>query len=128
MLGIVLGCGLIFYVKSFRADAEKRILAAALVIAAVIYIGFALIWGDAKWVFVESAGAVVYGIFAWASIRHSAYWLAFGWLLHPIWDAALHIFGTDSPVAPEWYTYGCISFDWLVAGYIFFRIGKSKFS
>jgi hypothetical protein len=45
-------------------------------------------------------------------------WLAAGWALHPIWDAALHLQGSGAAHAPEWYVVACISFDLPVAAYI----------
>ena len=51
-------------------------------------------------------------------MRGSPSWLAFGWALHPAWDAGLHLHGYGASFAPEWYVLACISFDLLVAGYI----------
>jgi len=122
ILGLILGAILLAYARSYRARGERKILAIALVIAAIIYVIFAVIWGDVLWVIIELAGVPIYGVFAWAAIRYSAYWLALGWLLHPIWDVALHLSGPGNMVAPEWYTIGCITFDILVAGYVFTRV------
>jgi len=122
ILGLVLGTILLIYARSYRGKGEKRILAIALVIAAIIYVVFAVLWGNALWVSIELIGVPIYGVFAWAAMRYSAYWLAFGWLLHPMWDVALHLLGPGNVFAPEWYVIGCITFDILVAGYVFFRV------
>lgn len=126
IIGFILGSLLLLYSIRFRPNSEKRTLAISLVAAAVIYIALALIWGNIKWVFIETAGLAVYGIFVWASIRHSGYWLALGWLLHPIWDIILHLLGPGRIVAPEWYVIACVPFDFLIAGYILFRIKDWK--
>ncbi len=120
--GLVLGALLIFYARRFSLRGERKILAQALVIAAVLYMVFAFIWGDMKWVLIELSGILVYGFFVWAAFRYSGYWLAVGWAFHPLWDVALHLVGPGNQVAPEWYAVACISFDLLVALYIFFRV------
>ena len=122
MLGLVFGVALLLYARSYREKGEKLILAKALVIAAAIYVLFALIWGNTTWLVIETAGMPLYGFFAWASVRYSAYWLAIGWLLHPLWDVWLHLLGPGATVAPEWYAVACITFDILVASYIFYRV------
>ncbi|MCW8964660.1 MAG: DUF6010 family protein, partial [Gammaproteobacteria bacterium] len=90
-------------------------------IAAIFYVVFAIIWGNSKWLLIEAIGIPVYGLFVWAAIRYSSYWLSIGWLLHPVWDVVLHVLGPGNFVAPEWYAVGCITFDILVAIYIMFR-------
>lgn len=121
ILGLILGAVLLVYARSYGARAEKKILAQALIVAAIIYVLFAIVWGNTTWLLIEISGVAVYGVFAWASIRHSTYWLAIGWLLHPIWDVVLHLLGSGHMVAPEWYVVACITFDILVSGYIFTR-------
>ena len=122
ILGLVLGAALIVYARSYRAAGEKKVLATSLIIAAVIYLLFAIVWGNPKWLLIETVGIPVYGFFAWAAIRYSTYWLFVGWLLHPMWDVGLHLLGPGAFVAPEWYAVGCITFDILVAIYILFRV------
>ena len=51
-------------------------------------------------------------------LKRSPMSLAFGWALHPVWDAGLHLMGTGATFAPSWYVVVCISFDLLVGGYI----------
>ena len=121
ILGLVFGAVLLVYARSYGARAEKKILAQALVVAAIIYVLFAIVLGNTTWLLIEIIGVPVYGVFARASIRYSTYWLAIGWLLHPIWDVALHLLGPGHMVAPEWYAIACITFDILVSGYIFIR-------
>lgn len=126
ILGLSLGTALLVYARSYRVKGEKIILAKALVIAAVIYVVFAILWGNTTWLLIEITGVPLYAIFAWAAIRYSAYWLAVGWFLHPIWDVALHLLGPGQAVAPAWYATACITFDILVASYIFLRTSYWK--
>ncbi len=122
LLGLILGSGLLLYARSYRKGrAEKHVLANALIVAAVIYIGFALVWGDVRWIGIEIIGVMIYAAFGWAAKRHSVYWLAAGWALHPVWDVGLHLLGHGNTIAPEWYAIACISFDLLVAGYVLGR-------
>jgi len=123
LLGLVLGGILLIYARSYSRRGEVQVLANTLVIAAIIYVGFAIIWGNVIWFSIELAGLPIYGFFAWTAIRYAQYYLlGIGWMLHPIWDVALHLFGSGRLIAPEWYVVGCISFDLLVAGYIFTRM------
>ena len=81
MLGLFFGSVLLVYARSYRAKGEKIILAKALVVAAIIYVLFAIIWGNTTWLIIEIIGVPIYGLFAWVAIRYSAYWLAIGWFL-----------------------------------------------
>lgn len=124
VLGLVLGMALLSYARSRGCRFEKRVLAIALIVAAVIYVGFSLVWGNPGWFFIELAGVPVYGLFYWLSVRYSFYWLAIGWAVHPAWDVFLHLTGPGHFIAPEWYAIACISFDILVAGYIAVSVEK----
>ena len=90
----------------------------SLTVAAVIYVGFAAVGGSATWILYETAGVAVFSAMARLGMRRSPIWLAAGWALHPIWDAALHLQGSGATLAPEWYVVACISFDLLVAAFI----------
>ena len=35
-------------------------------------------------------GVLVFGVFVLRLVRQGAHWLRIGWLLHPVWDLALH--------------------------------------
>ena len=122
VLGLFFGAVLIMHARKYRAKGEKIILSKALIAAAIIYVLFAIIWGNTTWVVIEIIGVPIYGLFAWAAIRYSVYWLAIGWFLHPLWDVYLHLLGPGNLVAPEWYAVACITFDILIAGYILYRV------
>lgn len=97
------------------------VLALGLLVAALLYVAFALIEGETVWLLVEAVGVAAYGSLAWLGLRRSALWLAAGWALHPAWDVGLHLVGEGAAVAPEWYATACISFDLLIAGYMVTR-------
>ena len=90
----------------------RAILAASLVVAAVLYVWFALdAHTNAAWVAVELAGLGIYGYAAMRGVRGSAWWLVAGLALHPVWDVAIHYAGPGRAVAPEWYTTWCLTYD-----------------
>jgi hypothetical protein len=101
------------------AHVARVVLAAVLVVAALIYIGFAVRTGAGTgWVVGEVVGVALYGAVGLRGVRGSAWWLAAGWALHPLWDVALHLLGPGGHVAPVTYTVPCLSFDLLVAAYV----------
>jgi Family of unknown function (DUF6010) len=118
-IGVFLASGFILFVRRSRSyTKEKRAFAVGLVIAALIYVGFAVFNDSLGWILLEFLGVVVCAVFAWLGLKKSGWWLAVGWALHPLWDAGLH-HSTD--FVPHWYIATCIGFDLLVAGYAGFR-------
>ncbi len=120
LLGLV---GAIAFLAVARVKPEKELqtLAIGLVITAFIYVGFAII-GDASssWIATEIVGVGIYGLLAGLGLRYSKWWLALGWMLHPLWDISLHFYQSGSVFTPAWYALACVSFDILVATYIFY--------
>ena len=101
----------------------REILAAILIAAAVFYVYFAARAGaGSAWIAAEVAGVLLFGGMGVAGVRGSPWWLAAGWALHPVWDMALHYFGPGHAFAPETYAIACLSWDWVVAGYLAYRI------
>jgi hypothetical protein len=95
----------------------RPILAAALVVAGLFYVGFALqAHAGGAWLAAELAGVGIYGCAARRGVRGSAWWLVAGWALHPVWDVALHWAGPGRAFAPEWYTTSCLGWDLMVGG------------
>ena len=121
-LGVALAAPLLVVAERVKLNLMTHLMGLSLVTAAIIYIGFALVWGDTPWLFIELSGVVVYGLFYFLAVRFSAIWLSLGWLLHPIWDVVLHLNGPGLHIAPEWYAVAYLSFDIAVAAYIFIRL------
>jgi hypothetical protein len=109
-----------FLLSRFVRDiAGRALLAAVLIVAAVIYVYFAAREGAGVfWLAGELVGIAIYGSMGVRGVRGSAWWLAAGWALHPVWDIALHYIGPGHSFAPETYTIPCITFDLGVAAYI----------
>ena len=120
--GLIAGAGYIWFAGKGHAGRERKAYANGLLIAAVIYLLFAALAGDAVWFGVEALGVVVYGAFVWLGRRHSFHWVAAGWLLHPLWDVTLHMLGPGAHVVPDWYAIACVSFDVLLAAVIVGRV------
>jgi len=117
-LGAVATIPLLWIARRTSSRLLIHLYGTSLLIAAIIYIGFALVWGDANWLLLELLGVLLYGGFYWLALQHSLLWLAAGWLLHPLWDLALHLMGPGAHLVPDWYAVACVSFDVIVAGFI----------
>lgn len=99
--------------------AERAQWALYLLLAALIYVGFARD-ADAPWPRTELLGVLGYGTLAAAGFFLSPKILAAGWLLHALWDTVVH--GADTPFVPGWYRWACLSFDVLAAAWIATKI------
>jgi hypothetical protein len=109
-----------FLLSRFTREIYGRaLLAIFLITAAGAYFGFAVLAGVSPlWILVELVGVIVFGVMALLGLRDSAWWLALGWALHPLWDVVLHLWGPGSSFASQPYAIACITFDWVVAAYI----------
>ena len=96
----------------------KISMAIGLVVGALVYVGFAVAWGNIQWVLIEALGIPLYGAMAWLGLRKSPIWIAVGWLLHMPWDLFVHYIGPGFHVAPDWYMFAFFSFDLIVGGYL----------
>ncbi len=113
--GLLAGAWYIAFASKSHAGRERKAYSNGLLIAAAIYLVFALFPPDAVWLGIEALGVVAYGVFVWLGRRFSFYFVAAGWLLHPIWDVVLHLDGPGRHIVPGWYAIACVSFDVLLA-------------
>jgi len=117
VIGFILACLLILVVRKILPDHEQSFWRVSLVIAALLYVVFALVGKSQDYLPIEVGGVALYSIFVWLSKKHSLLWLAFGWALHIGWDVLLH--ATDATLfVPRGYAPACIGFDIAIAGYI----------
>ena len=85
--------------------------AAFLVVAALIYVGFAAFNGASMaWTLTEVGGLAGYGLVAWIGAARFPPLVGVGWLLHVLWDVVLHPGGHPGFV-PSWYPPLCLGFD-----------------
>jgi hypothetical protein len=100
--------------------AGRTLLATVLFVAAGAYLGFAFSPGTPRiYLLIELLQGIAFGILGLYGWRGSSNWLLLGWLLHPVWDFGVHYLGPGDGYAPLGYVIACISFDWVVAAYIF---------
>jgi hypothetical protein len=109
-----------FLLSRFIRDiAGRSLLVIILFAAAGAYFGFAIRAGAGpKWMLAELGQVIAFGVMALRGLRGSPWWLAVGWVLHPVWDAGLHYLGPGHAFAPMPYAIACISYDLVVAAYI----------
>jgi hypothetical protein len=112
-----------FLLSQFVKDIVGRtLLATVLFAAAGAYFGFAVTAPVSRvWLLIELLQCIAFGTMGLIGWRGSARWLALGWALHPVWDFGLHYMGPGRDVGPWAYAVACLSFDWVVAAYIFIR-------
>ena len=116
-----------FLLSRFTRDLVGRsLLVVFLFAAAGAYFGFALLAAPGPiWVLAaELVQVIVFGAIALLGLRGSPWWLAAGWVLHPLWGVVLHYIGPGYSFAPITYTIPCLSFDLLVAAYIAIAYGS----
>ena len=113
ILGVVAASALATLVSRVAPRQSAQFWAAALVIAALIYIGFALRAPLGPLLLLEAAGVLVYGFVAWLGIARSPWYLAIGWIAHVLWG----IFqpASSKVFVPAWYPVSCAGFDTVVA-------------
>jgi len=121
LFGGALGAGFVFLTRKVLGRRENDGYAIGLVVAALIYVGFAGVWGTRGDLLAELPGVLIFGIVAALGRWHSPWWLAVGWAAHVGWDVVLHPLDTAGH-APAWYPPVCIGFDLLVAAYLASRI------
>jgi hypothetical protein len=127
---LILGAGacaaFVLLARRSGANIELRIYAAALVVAALIYVGFLVRGANAPWALVEVSGLALFALAALWGLRVSPLILASGWALHSGWDVLLHT-SANTAFVPDWYPAVCAGFDLLLAVYIAARFkGKGQ--
>lgn len=119
VIGVALAALFVAFARAGGPRRERRILGIGLVIAALIYVGFALRGGaPGQWIAAELAGVAVFGAAAAVGVRSAGWVLALGWGAHVLWDLLLHRWGDGSTFTPAAYPWLCVGFDLLVAGYV----------
>jgi hypothetical protein len=118
-IGVLLALPYIW--RASRSRGATRMYAVGLIVAAAVYVGFALFAGDRQVLLREGAGLLIFTAIALIGMRVSAYLLAAGWAAHVAWDLLFHSIEAAAYV-PWWYPVVCIGFDLMVAGAILGRI------
>ena len=125
IIGAILAALILIGFHKMKAGKAAKFFAGSLIIAALIYIGFAFSGvlsqtATTDWILVEIGGFIIYFALAYAGVKISNLILAVGWALHIFWDAAFQHGGEISYV-PDFYPSLCIGFDLVFAIYIVYR-------
>ena len=129
IIGILCAAFLVGLSKKIYPRKIKRVWRDGLIIAALVYVGFALFAQNWEWLLIEIGGVLLYGTFAFLAKRFSVLFIGIGWGLHVLWDIFLHPNGHPGFV-PEWYPGVCLGFDLVIASYFiwyFFNQKNQKF-
>ncbi len=100
--GIVLGSIYTGFARK-QGKYQFRIFEYGLIIATLIYVGFALFHGSGFWTAIEISGVLLYSLLVILSRKKSYLWIGAGWLTHIFWDLGIHLFGPAQNLAPNWY-------------------------
>jgi len=111
----------VYIIRKVYPNKDHAFWRIGLLIAALIYVGFAVFGASWEHLPMELGGVLIYGFIAFLSKKHTLYWLAFGWIIHVCWDLFLHS-GTTTPYVPDWYPGACLGFDLVIGGYIIYLI------
>lgn len=112
VLGAALAVGLVLGFRHRTAHGELRLYGFALLIAAAVFVGFAVFRGSLEDIALEGVGFSLFGLFAMFGWKGQARWLAIGWLVHVGWDLVQR--GNPGHV-PPWYAWLCAGFDPVIA-------------
>jgi len=105
---------------------EVFIYAVGLIVAALIYVGFAALGGAAlSWLALEFGGLLLFSLVALLGLRSSVWFLSLGWAAHAAWDVLLHRVNSADFV-PDWYPLACLGFDVFLAVYIAVRLKQGS--
>lgn len=129
IIEIIAGIGIAsiyaYLVHRIIPDKAPAFWRTGLVVAALIYVAFAIIGSRPDALPLEILGLAIYSVFALLSKKYTLHWLALGWGLHVLWDILLHSHEHTSYV-PHWYPGVCLGFDIVIAVYILVLIRKRK--
>ncbi len=126
IVGGLLAAAVIYaFGKAKSEERTKKFFAGSLIIAALIYVGFAVFGlsfetATSDWLLIEIVGVFIYTFFAYSGVKISAWFLAVGWVAHVLWDVVLH-FGEATAFVPQFYPGVCIGFDIAFGFYIVYR-------
>lgn len=124
-IGIILAGLTILVIQALPSKIDNLFYAVALIIAALIYVGFSSLSQNTTWIFTEILGVIIFSIIAFVGIKFSPWFLAMGWLIHPAWDLLLDNHNLTAFV-PQWYPTVCIGYDIAIALYIAWKCIKQK--
>ncbi len=117
LAGLLLSLLLVRAARRKDPRTERTVYAAGLLVAALLYVGFALVGrASAEWLATEAVGVALYGLVALIGLTRWPAVLAAGWAAHVAWDLVFHLNGPGDTYTPDFYPWLCVSFDTVLAG------------
>ena len=123
ILGILLAAISVFLTAKIFPNKDHAYWRIGLIIAALIYVGFAIFGQAWEHLPMEIGGLLIYSLFAFLSKKYALYWLSLGWIFHIGWDLFLPVH-SHATFIPGWYPGICLGFDIVIAAYIFWLYRK----
>ena len=119
IIGIILCVIIIIFLESFRSVDKRLFGALALVGIAFIYVGFA--WTDLHSLIIVAISVVPFVVLSYYGQTKNFNLIVLGLLLHGVWDM---VFPRFSSVVPKGYDIFCLTADFILAAYFYFRFNK----
>jgi asparagine N-glycosylation enzyme membrane subunit Stt3 len=117
IIGLTTTFLVILFLEVFKSVNRKLIGAFTLSGIAFIYVGFA--WTDLPSLAIVVAGVAVFLFLAYYAFTKDYRFITLGLLLHGIWDM---IYPNFTSVVPQGYDLFCLTIDFLLAIYFYFRL------
>jgi len=106
LFGAVLGSAFVALARRRAPQAELALYAAGLIIAALLYVAFALLLHGIPHLPLEMLGLVLFTVAAGLGLRIWPLLLGLAWIAHGAWDYLLHV---PAPAyVPSWYPVWCL--------------------
>ena len=123
VLGVFMAWITWFPARYLDAATERRFFTTIITIVALGFIGFPVQQGDLAALALEAALATILLILVLLSRKESlVLLLPIAWFLHGAWDLVF-LLGLVPVDKPLWVVQLCVPYDWLLAGYLFRRVG-----
>ena len=117
LLGTAAAAATIAAALLLSKPAAREFLGALLGVTAGVYLGFGLLDGRPRELRIEVAGILLFLGLAVLGLKVWPYFLAAGFFLHGLWDAAHHARGVKTRIV-DWWRPSCLAYDWLVSAFI----------
>ena len=127
LLGIVVALPLTIVPmqKFIRPRNQKMYFCLSLIPIALFYVGFSYYYGNLAALYAEIVAVIIFVVFALLGQLMATRIIAYGYILHGIWDLLHEMFiagfGVDIPWSevPPGYAAFCLVYDLIIAAYVF---------
>lgn len=121
IFGIFLAAAAILIATLFPKQKALDLFALLLVLIAAVYLGFALLDGRRRELSIEIVSMTFIFFLSALGLWVTPIFLVIGYVAHGLWDILHHPKGIQTKVV-RWWPPFCVMIDWIVAGFIFFRL------